>query len=409
MLGGDAPGLMHIFSRYIFRQAAAALLLILLSLAGIVWIALALRELNVVTSDRQDAMVLLKMTTLALPNLLVMIAPFALLISVVHVLNRLSTDSELIVHTAGGGTIWSLAKPLLALATLVSIAILFVNHAAMPWSLQELRRIVIEVRTDLLTQVMQPGRFTSPTKGLTFHIRDRSITGELQGLIMHDRRKPGETNSYLAAKGVLVKQDDTAYLVMNDGHIVRRGSNKDKPQIITFDTYAIDLSTFESSQRAKRYKARELYTGDLINPEIQAKATKRDLKKFVPEFHERFASALYPFAFILIALATIGNAQSTRQNRTRALTTGIIAASGVRLLGLGLNNVVASNNGLFFILYILPLVAIVLALATMKHNARPRRPNERIEALIDEVLHTVKRWFARITGKRQAQTLPAKV
>ena len=111
---------MSIFSRYVFWQTTAALLLILFSLAGIVWIALALRELNVVTSDRQDTMVLLKMTTLALPNLLVMIAPFALLISVVHVLNRLSTDSELIVHTAGGGTVWSLAKPLLALAVMVS-------------------------------------------------------------------------------------------------------------------------------------------------------------------------------------------------------------------------------------------------------------------------------------------------
>jgi|GEM_PF-4622465 len=33
---------MNTFSRYLFRQVAGALLLILLSLAGIVWIALAL-------------------------------------------------------------------------------------------------------------------------------------------------------------------------------------------------------------------------------------------------------------------------------------------------------------------------------------------------------------------------------
>src|SRR4051812_46105342 len=90
---------MQIISRYVFRQTAGVLLLILLSLGGIVWIALALRELNVVTSGGQNAFTLLKMTTLALPNLLGVIAPFALLIAVVQVLSRLNGDSELIVLT----------------------------------------------------------------------------------------------------------------------------------------------------------------------------------------------------------------------------------------------------------------------------------------------------------------------
>ena len=41
---------MQIFSRYVFRQAAGSFLLILVSLTGVVWIALALRQFNVVTS-----------------------------------------------------------------------------------------------------------------------------------------------------------------------------------------------------------------------------------------------------------------------------------------------------------------------------------------------------------------------
>ena len=40
---------MTIFERYVFRQAGSALLIILLSLSSIVWVALALRQLNVVT------------------------------------------------------------------------------------------------------------------------------------------------------------------------------------------------------------------------------------------------------------------------------------------------------------------------------------------------------------------------
>ena len=60
---------MTIFSRYVFRQTGGALLLILLSLTGIVWISLALRELNVVTSMGQSALTLIKMTTLGAAEL----------------------------------------------------------------------------------------------------------------------------------------------------------------------------------------------------------------------------------------------------------------------------------------------------------------------------------------------------
>jgi lipopolysaccharide export system permease protein len=386
---------MHIFTRYLLRQATGALLLILLSLAGIAWIALALRELNVVTSDRQDAFVLLKMTTLALPNLMVMIAPFALLISVIHVLNRLNGDSELIVHTSGGGTIWAVARPMLILATIVACVLSVFNHVVMPWSLKSLRATVLEVRSDLLTQVIQPGRFSSVDKGLTFHIRDRDFNGELNGLVMHDARKRNERHSYLAERGVIVKQDQSAYLVMSDGHIVRKSGDQ-MPQIIKFDRYVLDLNTFESTTTSSRRKAREQYTHELRDPKVIAEAHKRDRAKFVPEFHERFAGPLYPFAFVLIALATIGNAQSTRQNRNEKLVLGLVAASGVRLVGLAFNNVVAVSPNLFFVLYLLPLSAIVLALVAMFTGAKPKVRNQRLEAVHDWLLErfaTIGRWI----------------
>src|SRR5688572_29299898 len=138
---------MTIFERYVFRQAGVALLIILLSLSSIVWLALALRQLNVVTSQGQDVVMLFKMTTLALPNLMAIIAPFSLLIAAIHTLNRLNGDSELIVLTASGATVWTAARPLLLLAILVSIGVGFVNHVAMPWSLRLLRQYVVEVRT----------------------------------------------------------------------------------------------------------------------------------------------------------------------------------------------------------------------------------------------------------------------
>ena len=280
---------MQIISRYVFRQAAGVLLLILLSLGGIVWIALALRELNVVTSGGQNAFTLLKMTTLALPNLLGVIAPFALLIAVVQVLSRLNGDSELIVLTASGATIWNVARPLLALAAIVSMAVSFVNHVGMPWSLRSLREFVVQMRTDLLTQVIQPGRFSSPESGLTFHIRDRSQNGELLGLIMQDQRKPPQSQAFLANRGVIVKQGEDAYLVMTDGHIINRNKPKEPPQIIVFDRYAVDLDQFEPKTAGTYiYKPRERYFSELMWPDT----TTASFKKSAGFFPRRIARAL---------------------------------------------------------------------------------------------------------------------
>ena len=157
---------MRIISLYVFRQAAGALLLILFSLSSIVWIALALRQLNVVTSQGQDTWMLIKMTTLALPNLMAIIAPFSFLIASLHTLNRLNTDSELIVLTASGATVWTAARPLIVLAFCVMIFLTAVNHFVNPWSMRLLKDYIVKMRTDLLTQVMQPGRFSSPEPDL---------------------------------------------------------------------------------------------------------------------------------------------------------------------------------------------------------------------------------------------------
>ena len=375
-----------IFSRYVFRQAAGAMLLILSSLSGVVWIALALRQFEVVTSQGQNAATLFAMTTLALPNLLALIAPFALLIAVMHTLNRLNGDSELIVMTASGATIWVIARPLVVLALIVTGAVAFVNHIGMPWSLRMLREYVVQVRTDLLSQVLQPGNFTSPEKGITFHIRERAPNGDILGLLMHDTRAENGAMSYLADRGQIVKQESGAYLVMSGGHVLSQDTPGEPARVIVFDRYALDLDEFgEKVSDDRDLRPRERYFSELINPDPASQYFKRNPGQFRTELHERFASTLYPLAFVFIALATAGNAQSTRQNRTRAVTTGFAAAAGLRLTGLGLNNLVAAKTALLPLLYVLPLAGIILSLLVILSTRRQPAGQSRLSQWIDSL------------------------
>lgn len=379
---------MTIFERYVFRQAGGALLVILSTLSGIVWVALALRQLNVVTSQGQDVFMLVKMTTLALPNLMAIIAPFALLIASIHTLNRLNGDSELIVLTASGGTIWRAARPLIALALIVSAGVAFINHVGMPWSMQLLRQYIIQVRTDVLTQVIQPGQFTSPEHGLTFHIRERALNGELLGLIVHDTRDDKQSQSYLAERGIIVKQEPSNYIVMTEGHIVRRSAEEDEPaQIIAFDKYAVDLDQFDKKiDESTDFKPRERYLSELLNPDPESNRFRSAPGKFRAEIHERFSNPFYPLAFVLIALTAVGQAQSTRQNRNQIVAVAFVLAAGLRLGGLALNNVVALNAAMVPVLYAIPLGAIFFSVLRMERSRRSMRRAGPVARMFEAIL-----------------------
>jgi lipopolysaccharide export system permease protein len=384
-------------SRYVFRQVAAATVAILLSLTSVVWIGVALRQLELMTSQGQDVFRFLTMTSLAIPSMLALIAPVALLIACIHVLNRLSSDSELIVMTAAGQPVWALLKPLGLMALLVALGVSAINHWVGPWSQRVLREYTILVRSDLISQVIQPWRFTEPESKLTIHIRDRSKTGDLLGLLLHDARDQKQIASYLAERAQIIKQGGDEYLRMEKGHIVRR-SDKDKaPQIIAFSEYVIDLNQLE--QRAGGgnsevgVRPRERFTPDLIGPATDKKLSSRDRGRFAAELHERFASALYPFAFVLIVLAYAGSAQSTRQNRFQALVAAFSWGLVCRLLGIAANNMVATRPQSAHLMYLIPLSAGLIATIAAYRSAVPR-PTPRLLVLLRIVLGGVRRAIA---------------
>jgi lipopolysaccharide export system permease protein len=386
--------------RYVFRQATGALVLILISLTTIVWIGVALRQLELMTSQGQDALRFLAMTALAIPSLLALVAPIALLIACIHVLNRLGGDSELIVMTAGGAPVWALIKPLGLLALLVALGVSAVNHLAGPWSQRLLRDYTILVRTDLIGQVIKPWRFTEPEPKLTIHIRDRAPSGELRGLLLHDARDPKQVASYLAERARIFKQEDAAFLRMENGHIVTRSEDEKAPRIISFTEYVIDLNQLEQRPEVTQMvrPPRERYTAELLRLAPDDPLRKNNPGRAASDLHERFSSPLYAFAFIFIVLAFAGSVQSTRQNRTRSLIAAFAAGAVCRMLGIAANNAVAIRPSSAYLMYLIPIgTALIAAIAT--HRQIVPRPQSRLQArmsqLLDSLRQLVRRPFAR--------------
>jgi lipopolysaccharide export system permease protein len=319
--------------------------------------------LNLITSQGQGILLFLQMTLLSLPSLMALIAPNAMLMAALYTLDRMNGDSELIVMTASGAPIWRIGAPLLTLASIVSIAILLANLFVTPASMRALRSFVTQVRADLISQVLQPGRFSSPESGLTFHIRDRSLNGDLLGLLVHDERDNKQVMSYLAERGRIITNDEGSYLVMFDGYVHRYNEeDADKNvQIVAFDQNMLDISEFSPKDTDKGLRPREQYTGDLIHPDMSDKATQRNLGQIRAELHERFSTPLYPLVFALVAVALLGHARTTRESRWAQILAAFGIAVGLRVAGLTASNLVTLNAWAVGLVYAVPLGAILVA------------------------------------------------
>ncbi len=118
--------------------------------------------------------------------------------------------------------------------------------------------------------------------------------------------------------------------------------------------------------------------------------------------HERFSNPLYPLAFVLIALAAVGQAHSTRQNRVQQVALAAVLAAMLRLGGLALNNVVVLDEAATPLLYALPLSAMLGALMLMERSRR-RLSTSRFPGLIlDPIAQAFRLIAGLVPGRRPA-------
>src|ERR1041384_2639535 len=183
---------MGALDRYIFRTTFGAFLLVLISLTAVIWLPHALREIDLMTSQRQTILTFIGITGLLVPMLVLVIAPLALVVAVGHTLNRLNTDSEIVVMNASGMSPWRIFRPFLTTTLVVSLLVLGVSAYVAPAGLRLLRDWATKVKADFVVNIVQPGRFINIERGLTLHIRERRPDGQLLGIFIDDRRDPNE-------------------------------------------------------------------------------------------------------------------------------------------------------------------------------------------------------------------------
>jgi lipopolysaccharide export system permease protein len=319
--------------KYIFRTTLASFALVLVSLTGVIWITQALRGIDLMTSQGQTIVTFLGITSLVIPALVLIIAPIALMIAISHTLNKLATDSEIIVMNAAGFSPYRLFRPFFFATCVVALMVAFIGAYLAPDGMRRIKQWDAEITADVLTNILQPGRFAQLDQNLTVRIRERRPGGVLGGIFVDDRRDPKERDTIIADHGTVLKTENGSFLVLEDGNLERFEAGKRDPVLVEFSKHAFDMSKYANQGHDVALGIRERYLWELLSPADDDPIYKQLSGQFRAELHDRFMAPVYPFAFAALTFALLGTPRTTRQSRNFSIGCSIFAVFGLRMAG----------------------------------------------------------------------------
>ena len=289
------------------------------------------------TNQRQTILTFIGITGLLIPMLVLVIAPLALVVAVGHTLNRLNTDSEIVVMNASGMSPWRVFRPFLTTTLVVSALVLWVSAYLAPAGLRELRDWATKVKADFVVNIVQPGRFMMIERGLTIHIRERRADGQLLGIFIDDRRDPNERATSLSEYGEIVEIARGTFLVLINGSVHRMEAGRTDPTIVKFERYAFDLSRFTGGPVLGALGVRERNLWEIAFPDPNDPIYKQQADGFRAELHDRLAAPIYPIAFTVLCFAILGAPRTSRQSREISIVMTVVTIGALRLTGFACN------------------------------------------------------------------------
>ncbi len=350
---------MRRFGTYLFSRTLYAFVGVMLTLAGIAWVTQALRRFDLVTAKGQAIAVYLGLTLLSMPRVLGVVAPFALVVALVLVLQRLQAESGIVAITAAGVSQRRLALPFITSALVVSAFIAALAFWFNPIASRSVMDMMQTVRADVVANVIQPGRFTQVDTGLTFHIRNRDGDGSLLDLFILDDRNPEFSYTYSAKRGRVAEVAGRSMIVMEQGTIERKAKATGANTFVTFGSYAFDLSQLAGKPGAANYGLSERTISELL--ELRKTENTPEL---APEIMNRLAEPIYPLAQTLAVFLFLGFPTTNRRGQTLPVTMAIIVGSLVRVLGFAVLGVSKGSPSISFMAVAAPTL-LTIAFATM--------------------------------------------
>jgi lipopolysaccharide export system permease protein len=363
------------FDRYVLSQLLALFGFFTLVLVAVYWVNRAVSLFDALIGDGQTALVFLEFSALTLPNVIRVVLPISAFAATVYVINRMSTESELVVMQSTGFSPWRMARPVLVFGVIVALVLSLLMHFLVPASRAQMSLRSAEISENIVARFLTEGRFLHPVAGVTLYVRELTPEGVLKDLFLSDARQPSARTDYTAQEAFLVRSDGGPRLVMVNGLAQAIGAPGQRLSTTSFDSLTFDLATLISSIGDVQPGARELPTPVLLAATPEAIAAARSTTaEFRFELMGRFAQPLLATFAALIGFSALMLGGFSRFGVARQVLGAVTLLIGTQVLSNAAAGLALRDAALAPLAFA-PVVFAALAVAAMLYwAARSRRP-----------------------------------
>jgi lipopolysaccharide export system permease protein len=365
---------MSLIEDYLHRQLREPTLQATLALSGLAILSESLSAIGLVLNQRQSPLIFAKVILLAMPQLIVLILPVAVLVAGLVSINRLHRDNEIVICFSSGMSRWRVISPAIRLSALVTMLSLVITLWVQPLCYRALRVTLFSVRTDLLATMIRPGQFTHPGPGVTVYARSLDEDGTIHNLFIDRRLNSGRDTTITAREGRLL-QDGAAPML-----VLRHGANQELTatgtlNYLAFDKYVLDLRPLMGDAPAVRYKLSDRYLHELLYPDLRQSWERANVGPMLGEAHSRLAAPLYNIAFMFLALTAVIGGPFSRVGYGARIAVVAAAALVARTLGFAAQAASGATPMLNALQYAIPLgVTLICACILLRPGRRTPAP-----------------------------------
>ncbi len=361
-------------NRYFLAQLIGPFGFFSLVIAGILWLAQALPLIDKVIESGQSAMVFLEITSYLIPRVLMVSLPISALAASLYALNKLYTESELVVMMTSGLSPMALARPVAIFGGLVMALMAVVTLYLVPAAQSRLAQRLADFQSDFAKTLIKEGQFIHPANGVTLFIKDTSKAGEMAGLFLSDRRDVDNPVIYTAQKALLLQDGSGIRIVMVDGNIQYLPAGTTQLSTVHFEQFSYDLGALLSAPVERIRSPFQRFLPELLWPSDAMKASGLwDRGDFLAEANHKIAMPLSALVLPLISLGAI-LAGGFRRGGFMGRVMGAVVLGLFLQAGLGISKtMVQSNADIYLIMYLPALIGLAVALALLRRAGRVRK------------------------------------
>lgn len=257
---------MKILERYILKENSGPFIVSLVVTTFVMLMDKILDLLNLIIDKKLDIVTILSIFGLSLPFMFALTVPMAVLLASIMSFGRLSTDSELVAFKSCGINIYTLLKPTVIAAAILSVFMVFFNNEILPETNHMLKNMTIKASYRRPITEIVPGAFNQ-LKEQTIYAKER-VGEELRGILIYNTEESKYPQSITAERGFINLSDggNSVEIILQNGQIHERDKKDgDKYQITSFKQFKLNLPDLG-------YRINEEGTSSRSDRELSSKA-----------------------------------------------------------------------------------------------------------------------------------------